>query len=795
MRKVWRNTRIPQQHPSIDRVPLRGLDSSARGQSRAVNEQTYYRTRTLMSGKMTMVQQAPDQPASAISPARPALADPIPVAIVGAGYIAEYHLEVLGKLPNVQVVGVCDPDQRRLDAICTKWSIPHRASSPRELFELVHAQVAHILVPPPLHYQVTSEVLHEGIHALVEKPLALSDEECADLIQLAESKGLFLGVNHNAAYHPAFQRLLRDVAQGKLGRIEHVVSSNNLPLAQLESGQHDHWMFRSPENILFEQGPHPLSQVCALLGAVRDVQTSATHPRRLRGGNLFFTRWQHHFKCSGGTADLFLAFGGTYADARLHVIGQDGVAHLDLLDNIYLSARSTHYMAPVDRLIRQSRQSAASAWQGVTGMLSYIASTLRVIDRRDPYYLSMHACIEDFYRSLRSGGGGHTSAMRGRDVIAGLAMAAQRVPSRRPEQIERVTAPAAETVGGRSRVASEQATDKPRVLVLGGTGFIGRRLVALLAETGYPLRLMLRSPGRGADLAAEYGLELQRGDITNAADLDAATAGCGVVVHLVAGAPETWSGFEELFVRGTERVADACLRHGVGQLLFASSITAYYLGKPGVTVTESQPLEPHPRRRCHYARAKIEAEDLLMERHRSAGLPVTIFRPGIVIGPGSPVQHLGVGQWAGGRHCISWGSKTRRELPFVLVDDVAAAFAQAIGRAELAGRSFNLVGDVRPSAEEYLQLLRAESGRDMQLHRQSLLYWSTLEWMKWGIKAVARKPENSRMTYRELAYRSAASRFDCEAAKRDLGWRPVASLEEFIEQGIRSPLRNHELSS
>ena len=56
-------------------------------------------------------------------------------------------------------------------------------------------------------------------------------------------------MNHNAVFHPAFQKLLADVAADKLGRIEHVVSMNNLPLAQLDSGEHDHWMFRDPTNV------------------------------------------------------------------------------------------------------------------------------------------------------------------------------------------------------------------------------------------------------------------------------------------------------------------------------------------------------------------------------------------------------------------------------------------------------------------------------------------------------------------------------------------------------------------
>jgi predicted dehydrogenase len=348
----------------------------------------------------------------------------IPVAIVGAGHIAKYHMAVLRQLGGVDVVGACDPSQERLDALCKEWQIPNRASSLEELLRICRPKVVHVLVPPASHYEVTRQALLAGLHVLVEKPMALVARECDDLIRLAERQQLHLGVNDNAVYHPAFQRLLSDIKAGKLGRVEHVVSMNNLPLAQLESGEHDHWMFHQTTNVLFEQGPHPLSQVCELLGEVERVGVMTSGRRTLRTGTLFESCWQMALGCKRGTADLFLAFGRTFPEAFLHVIGQDGSAHVDLINNTYQLDQATKFIDAGDRFLRRLRQSWQIARGGLAGFLRYGLSTLGILKRTDPYYASMLGCARAYYAGFKQQETSPSSAEKGLWVIQGLEAAA-----------------------------------------------------------------------------------------------------------------------------------------------------------------------------------------------------------------------------------------------------------------------------------------------------------------------------------------------------------------------------------
>ena len=227
-------------------------------------------------------------------------------------------------------------------------------------------------------------------------------------------------MNHNAVYHPAFQKLLADVKAGKLGRVEHVVSTNNLPLAQFDSGEHDHWMFREPTNVLFEQGPHPLSQIVELLGEVDTVSTQATGRRILRTGGVFESTWQLSLGCARGTADLFLSFGRTFPEAFFHVIGQDGSAHVDLINNTYQLDQATKYIDAGDRFLRRLRQSWQIFKGGLGGFLGYGLSTLGVLKRTDAYYASMLGCARAYYAGFKQTEKTPGSAQKGLWVIRGL---------------------------------------------------------------------------------------------------------------------------------------------------------------------------------------------------------------------------------------------------------------------------------------------------------------------------------------------------------------------------------------
>lgn len=324
-------------------------------------------------------------------------------------------------------------------------------------------------------------------------------------------------------------------------------------------------------------------------------------------------------------------------------------------------------------------------------------------------------------------------------------------------------------------------THNSEIAVFGGTGFIGRHLVSLLVDNGYRVRVVSRQFH-----APVASVTYVRADMSDEAGLRAAVDGTSAVFHLATGGGERWSDFERDIVQGTRNLALAAQRCGVQRFIYTSSIAALYLGRRE-KIDERTGPDPVSQQRSFYSRSKAAAEAVLNRLHTEDGFPVVIFRPGLVVGAGGVLTHGGLGNWPSDTCCVGWGTG-RFVLPFVLVKDVVTALVAAIDAPGIDGSTFNLVGDVRISASEFVQILAARSYRPFRFYPQSLLKLQSIEVLKWVAKIAARKVENPFPSYRDLTSRSLRAEFDCSAAKRMLGWTPVADRELFLREAIDANL-------
>ncbi|MGH2947638.1 MAG: NAD-dependent epimerase/dehydratase family protein, partial [Solirubrobacteraceae bacterium] len=176
-----------------------------------------------------------------------------------------------------------------------------------------------------------------------------------------------------------------------------------------------------------------------------------------------------------------------------------------------------------------------------------------------------------------------------------------------------------------------------RVLVTGGTGFVGSHSVKALVDAGHEVRLLVRSPERIAPALAPHGIDAPDhvvGDVTDPDAVGRALDGCDAVIHAAnIYKLDSRAAQEMLHVnpRGTELVLRGAHERGLDPIVHVSTLVALLPARERV-LTPDAPLGSPP---GAYARSKVEAERIAREL-QDAGAPVVIVSPGGVLGPHDP---------------------------------------------------------------------------------------------------------------------------------------------------------------
>ena len=702
------------------------------------------------------------------------------VGLIGTGNIAEWHVKALWAVPRTTIAAVCDVNAARAEGFAKRHKIPAAFGSFSEMHRQAAPEVVHVLVPAELHYKVAAETLEAGVHTLVEKPMATTAEQCDELIGLAERAEVRLAVSHNFLHAPVYESLRKDVKDGWLGPLDRIRVTWNKELVLVTRGPFDLWMLRRPENILLEIGAHAVSRVLDLAGPPRILSVHVGRPYEMPTGVTFYRRWQVVAEHDRTAIDMVFSFEPGFTEHTVQVRGRLASATADFERNSYVRHAHSTYEFDLDRWASATEEAKEISRQARRNVVATALSKATRSPAGNPFAASLAASLKSFYADLDRPAGEtdpRNTAVTGREVVAICEQIGRE--TNLPESAWVPEAAAGSTASG--------VHSAPEVLVLGATGFIGQAVVRELVKRGQAVRVLARRP---TGLAATFDpawVEVVAGDASRPEDLERALEGIQRVVHLARAQAKTYQEFLDNDVSITRRLAEACQRHGVKRLIYASSISPYYSGGHAGTITEETPLDPKIGRRNAYARAKATTEEMLLDMGRKSGLAVVIVRPGIVLGQGGTPFHPGVGLWSWDATCQYWG-KGENPLPIVLVEDVATGIALALETPGIEGQSFNLVGEPCLTARQYIAELEAAGGFKVRAGTRPIWKFYAGDMSKWVVKMLVRHHDRRRPSYRDWESRSQRAVYDCSRAKQVLGWKPAADRETIVERGIREPL-------
>jgi uncharacterized protein YbjT (DUF2867 family) len=224
-----------------------------------------------------------------------------------------------------------------------------------------------------------------------------------------------------------------------------------------------------------------------------------------------------------------------------------------------------------------------------------------------------------------------------------------------------------------------------KVLVTGGTGFVGPHVVRAIAERGHDLKLLVRDSTRSRELPGQPVV----GEMTNTVSLQHAVEGVEAVAHLVAIRQGKEEQFRRVMEQGTRDLVTAARDAGVRRFVLMSALG---------TSEETKDLVP-------YYHAKWEMEQAV----KGSGVDHVIFRPSFVFGRDGGIlpTFRKLAKLTPATPII--GSGEQRIQP-IWVDDVALYFAEALDKPETTNRTFDLGGPDIVSWNEFWQRLRTTLG-------------------------------------------------------------------------------------
>lgn len=235
------------------------------------------------------------------------------IAVIGCGYWGKNLVRNFAQLGALHLV--CDETEAgRATARQTAPQVQVIADLDEALNASIQGMV--IATPAETHYALARRALAAGKDVFVEKPLALTYEEGADLVRMAEAQGRILMVGHVLEYHPAVVELNQLIQNGTLGKVQYIYS-NRLSLGKV----------RREENILWSFAPHDIAIILRQVGSL-PFQVSASGGSYIQPNIADVTVTNLLFD-NGVRAHIYVSWLHPFKEQRLVIIGSRKMASFD----------------------------------------------------------------------------------------------------------------------------------------------------------------------------------------------------------------------------------------------------------------------------------------------------------------------------------------------------------------------------------------------------------------------------------------------------------------------------------
>jgi len=313
-----------------------------------------------------------------------------------------------------------------------------------------------------------------------------------------------------------------------------------------------------------------------------------------------------------------------------------------------------------------------------------------------------------------------------------------------------------------------------KVLITGATGLLGGHLLQELQRRGEQIRALVL-PVENAEKLIAQGVEVVRGDVTDASTLAPAIKDVDIIFHLAGmmGLNRPLADYRLVNVTGSENLYRAAQAAGVHRFVHTSSHTVYGLGY-GRFLTEKDALRPDP---DPYSITKAEGDRLIRRLMLTSGMETVILRPGTFFGPGDRLHFGRIAQRLKNGKGVLIG-RGNNALPFCYVTDVAQGFLLAAYHEKAPGNVYNISNDHPLTQQELFNAVADDTGGQRPTRHLPYLplYYGSIVAEKMASLTHTRSP----VTRLGVMMFGSDNRHSIVKARSELGYEPEVSLREGI---------------
>lgn len=200
--------------------------------------------------------------------------DKLKAVCIGAGYFSHFHYEAWSRIPEVEVLAICDFNMDKAKQIMVQYGISKYYGDFKEMFEIEKPDFVDIITPPSSHFEICKVAANHGIHVICQKPLAPTFKEAKQIVKYTDSANIRFMVHENFRFQPWHREIKLLLERSTIG--------DKLHSLYFRSRMGDGWgeyaylnrqpYFRNmPRFIVYENGVHFIDTFRFLVGEINRV--------------------------------------------------------------------------------------------------------------------------------------------------------------------------------------------------------------------------------------------------------------------------------------------------------------------------------------------------------------------------------------------------------------------------------------------------------------------------------------------------------------------------------------------